>query len=95
MAEIKPYNRKVFLAPKSITSMAAIHCKIKSCGNTQVRISDCNSTIKLWNNIHNPGEVEEMIEKITNLQNELALYKSSLIDSAGRLLYDKVDAVQS
>jgi hypothetical protein len=62
------YNKKGFLAPNSILSMAAIHTKIKADGECSVRISDCNHSIKLWNDLNDPKQVEEMLIKICNLQ---------------------------
>ena len=72
------YNRKIFLAPDSILSMAAIHTKIKQCGEVQIRISDCNQTIKLWNDLNDPEQVKEFILKITNIQTELESLKQEV-----------------
>lgn len=52
------YNHKRFLAPKSLLSMAVIHTKIKPCGEAQIRISDCNNTIKLWNDLNDQNQVK-------------------------------------
>jgi len=72
------YNRKIFLAPDSLLSMAAIHSKIKPCGEVQVRISDCNQTVKIWNDLNDPGQVKEFILKITNIQTELEKLKQEV-----------------
>ncbi|MEC4049305.1 hypothetical protein OX284_007670 [Flavobacterium sp. SUN046] len=72
------YNRKIFLAPDSLLSMAAIHTKIKQCGEVQIRISDCNQTIKLWNDLNDPEQVKEFILKITNIQTELESLKQEV-----------------
>lgn len=61
------YNFKGFLAPNSIRSMAAIHSKIKASGEASVRISDCNNSVKIWNNLNDKEEVEEMLLKINML----------------------------
>ena len=37
------FNKKEFLAPEGIRSMAAVHAKIKDDGTAIVRISDCNN----------------------------------------------------
>ena len=66
------YNKKQFLAPESLLSMAVIHTKIKPCGEAQIRISDCNQTVKIWNDLNDKIQVFEMLEKtdalISNLQ---------------------------
>jgi hypothetical protein len=72
------YNQKNFLAPKSINSMAAIHCKIKKEGTAIVRISDCNHSVRLWNDFNNPKEKEEMIDKIDMLILELDSFKREI-----------------
>lgn len=61
------FNKKVFLAPDSLLSMAVIHTKIKPCGEAQIRISDCNNTIKIWNNLNSKKEVNEMLQKTDTL----------------------------
>ena len=60
------FNKKEFLAPDSLLSMAVIHTKIKPCGEAQIRISDCNNTIKLWNDLNDKKQVIEFVEKIDN-----------------------------
>lgn len=72
------YNRKIFLAPDSINSMAAIFTKIYKSGIAIIRISDCNRTIKLWNDLNEPEQVVEMMTKITNIQNELERFKQEV-----------------
>ncbi|WP_445453129.1 hypothetical protein [Flavobacterium sp. 25HG05S-40] len=66
------FNKKRFIAPESLMSMAVIHTKIKPCGEVQIRISDCNNTIKIWNNLNDPDQVEEMLTKIVNLKEALS-----------------------
>lgn len=72
------YNRKIFLAPDSIHSMAAIFTKIYKSGIAIIRISDCNKTIKLWNDLNDPEQVKEFLLKINNIQNELELIKQEV-----------------
>lgn len=62
------YNKKMFLAPDSILSMAAIHTKIKKNGECSIKISDCNNSIKLWNDLNDTNQVKEMLTKISNLE---------------------------
>ena len=61
-------NKKEFLAKESINSTAAIHTKLRPDGIAQIRISDCNNSIKLWNNLNHTDEHAEMMEKIGNTQ---------------------------
>jgi len=74
-----PYQKKVFLVPESMLSMAAIHTKIKVDGECQIRIADCNQTVKLWNNLNNPEECKEMLQKITTLEEQLKEFKHELV----------------
>lgn len=58
--------------------MAVIHTKIKPCGEAQIRISDCNNTIKIWNDLNDKKEVSEMIEKIDNLIETLTDFRKEV-----------------
>lgn len=62
-----PFNKKMFLAPNSIRSMAAIFTKIYRDGTAIIRISDCNRTIKIWNDLNEPDQVTEMLTKIDTM----------------------------
>lgn len=44
---MKTYNDKIFIAPDSINSMSAIHCKIYEDGKAIIRLSDCHNSIRL------------------------------------------------
>ena len=72
------YNRKIFLVPESINSMAAIFTKIYKTGIAIIRISDCNRTIKLWNDLNDPEQVKEFLQKINSIQKELELLKEEV-----------------
>ena len=72
------YSKKCFLAPNSIRSMAAIHAKIKATGEASVRISDCNNSVKIWNNLNSKEEVQEMIEKLDMLIVQLMDFKEEV-----------------
>jgi hypothetical protein len=73
------YNQKAFLAPKSILSMAAIHAKIKPDGTAIVRISDCNQSVRIWNDFNNREEKIEMIEKVDMLINQLTHFRAEVL----------------
>jgi hypothetical protein len=77
------YNKKRFLAPDSLLSMAVIHTKIKPCGEAQIRISDCNNTIKIWNDLNDKNQLFEMILKTQNLINHLTEFNNELINRKG------------
>jgi hypothetical protein len=81
------YNKKEFLAPESILSMAVIHTKIKNCGEAQIRISDCNQTIKLWNDMNDKKQVEEMLTKISNLKKNLTEFEEAVKIKLGTSTY--------
>lgn len=74
------YNHKVFIAPNSIRSMSVIHCKIKENGEGIIRISDCNNSIRIWNDLNVLEEQVEIIEKINNIVNSLEHFKRELIE---------------
>lgn len=64
------YNKKTFIAPDSVSSMSAIHCKIQD-DRAIVRLSDCHGSIKWHNDINDPAEVSEMINKLSNAAHEI------------------------
>ncbi len=70
----KKYNKKVFLAPDSIHSMSAIYCKVYEDGKAVIRISDCNNSIRFWNEIENKEGRDEMILKVVRLQRNLSAF---------------------
>ena len=73
------YNHKRFLAPNSINSMAMVFTKIYKTGIAIIRISDCNKTIKLWNDLNDKKQVSEMLEKIDNLQQALVALRAEVV----------------
>ena len=73
------YNEKAFLAPKSILSMAAIHTKIKPEGIAILRISDCNQSIRIWNDFNTKEGKIEMIVKLDMLINQLTHFKAEVL----------------
>lgn len=58
--------------------MAVIHTKIKPCGEAQIRISDCNNTIKLWNDLNDQNQVKEMLEKTDNIIQALESFREEV-----------------
>lgn len=72
------YNKKKFLAPDSILSMAAIHTKIKPDGEASIRISDCNRSIKIWNDLNDKKQTKEMLLKIDSLIGVLTSFREEV-----------------
>lgn len=73
------YNKKIFIAPDSLLSMAAMHTKIKPCGEAQIRISDCNTTIRIWNDLNDKTEIKEFLTKIDNMMDMLSEFKQEIL----------------
>lgn len=64
----KPINEKTFLVPNSIRTMAAVHIKIhEDRQEYQMRIADCNNAIKLWGKTDSKEQLQEGVEKLSNL----------------------------
>lgn len=72
------YNQKAFLAPNSIRSMAAVHAKILKDGTAILKISDCNTSIRIWNDFNDLEEKKEMLIKIDNLVNNLLSFRTEI-----------------
>lgn len=72
------YNRKIFIAPNSLNSMSAIHCKIVEGDIAVARISDCHRSVKFHNKISDPAEKFEFLEKLENLIYELQNFKNHI-----------------
>jgi hypothetical protein len=64
MKDIVTYNKKGFLSPDSILSMAAYHAKVMENGEYMFRIHDCNGGVRLRGNITDPEQVTEAIKKL-------------------------------
>ena len=75
------YNKKVFLLPDSHRSMACIHAKVMEDSIMKVTIHDYNGSIRLWNNLGNADEVDEAIEKLTNLEFEINSLREFIKDN--------------
>lgn len=83
-------NKKLFLAPDSIRSMAAVHIKVYDNNERkeyQMRISDCNNSIKLWGNLDKES-IKEGIDKMNNLMSACFELKKELLEK-----YNQIDKV--
>lgn len=65
----KIFNDKFFLLPNSHRSMACYHSKVLEDNIMKITIHDCHKSIQLKNDLNNSDEVDESIEKLTNLKN--------------------------
>lgn len=87
------FNQKFFLLPGSITSMAAVHIKVYNNPQRkeyQMRISDCNNAIKLWGGISTYDELEDGIQKLSNLIDAASILKKQLVSLQQGLLQQKL-----
>lgn len=57
------YNKKEFLLPDSPNSMACFHAKIEH-NVMKLSIHDCNTSIRLKNDLNDPEEVTEALRKL-------------------------------
>lgn len=76
--KVMNYNKKTFIAPNSIDSMSAIHCKIYDDGKAIARLSDCHGSIRWHNQINDPEERKEFIEKLDKTINELLKFRNHI-----------------
>lgn len=64
---MKKYNKKGFLVPDSIRTMAAYHAKIMDTGEYMFRIHDCNGGIRLRGDVFDRDQAVEAVEKFRAL----------------------------
>jgi len=60
---MEKYNEKSFLLPDSHRSMACYHAKVID-NVMKITIHDCKGSIQLHNDLSNPEEVREALEKL-------------------------------
>jgi len=72
------FNKKMFLAPESETSMSAIHAKIRKDGTAELRLSDCNGTIRWLNDLNDLDQVREMLTKIDSATSMLLAFRDQV-----------------
>jgi len=69
---MKTFNEKYFLLPNSHRSMSCYHSKILEDNIMKLTIHDCHKSIQLKNDLTNKEEMDEAIEKLTNLKNGIS-----------------------
>ena len=65
--EIQKYNRKGFLLPDSIHSMAAYHAKLFDDGKYIFRVHDCITGIRLTGQLETENDYDDAILKLREL----------------------------
>ncbi|MBF0651684.1 hypothetical protein IR083_22965 [Dysgonomonas sp. GY75] len=65
--EKQTYNEKNFLLPDSPRSMACYHAKVMEDGIMKLTIHDCKGSIQLHNDLNDPEQVTEAINKLYSL----------------------------
>ena len=80
--EIEKYNRKGFLLPDSIDSMAGFHAKLFATGPHRgeyiFRIHDCITGIRLRGQLESINDFDDAIEKMERLASALLSFSGHL-----------------
>ena len=58
------YNTKRFLLPNSPRSMSCYHAKVMEDGIMKFTLHDCKHSIQFKNDLNNPEEIIEAIDKL-------------------------------
>ncbi|MDD4991520.1 MAG: hypothetical protein PHR83_04725 [Paludibacter sp.] len=69
------YNIKNFILPDSHRSMSAYHAKVMEDGIMKLTIHDCKRSVQFKNDLNNPEEITEAIQKLDNLANGILKLK--------------------
>jgi len=88
------YNKKNFLLPKSHRSMSCYHAKVMEDGIMKLTIHDCKQSIQLKNDLNNPVEIKEAIDKLKALAygaTQLMEFIQSNYDLADKKIVAKVN----
>jgi hypothetical protein len=94
--QFTPYNRKGFLLPDSIHSMACFHAKIYENGDYRFRIHDCITSIRLIGKLETEQDFNEAIEKCINLADALTKFANHVFALKAQLFTseDKKDLLE-
>ncbi len=65
--ESKNFNKKQFLLPDSHRSMSCYHARVMEYGIMKLTKHDCKHSIQFKNDLNNEVEIDEDIEKLSNL----------------------------
>jgi len=80
------YNKKAFLLPTSINSLACYHAKIDKEGIYKFSLHDCNGGIRLRGDLNKHVDLVEAIDKFKALEDALREFRLHL-----ELKYDTTD----
>lgn len=80
------HNEKNFLLPDSPRSMASYHAKVMEDGIMKLTIHDCKGSIQLHNDLNDPEQVSEAIEKLETLATGIIDLQNFI---AQNYIYDK------
>jgi hypothetical protein len=75
------YNVKNFVLPDSHRSMSCYHAKVMEDGIMKLTIHDCKRSIQLKNDLNNPDEVKEAIDKLNNLARGITQLREFIQDT--------------
>ncbi|KAA6303176.1 MAG: hypothetical protein EZS26_000779 [Candidatus Ordinivivax streblomastigis] len=75
------YNKKAFLLPNSINSMAGYHGKVYETGEYRFRIHDCITGVCLRGNLNTPEDVTEAYNKAEALIEGLQGFKDFVFEN--------------
>ncbi|BAV39193.1 hypothetical protein BPT24_070 [Tenacibaculum phage pT24] len=85
-------NAKEFIAPESVNSTAAIHSKMykqqKDRPKCQLRITDCNVAMRLWNFCDTEDERKEFVGKVDTIIEHLLKFRGELGEKFNELFED-------
>lgn len=77
----KTYNEKNFLLPDSPRSMACYHAKVMEDNIMKLTIHDCKGSIQLHNDLNDPQQIAEAIEKLESLATGIIELKNFIIQN--------------
>jgi hypothetical protein len=78
------YNIKNFILPDSHRSMSCYHAKVMEDGIMKLTIHDCKRSIQLKNDLNDPEEITEAIDKLTNLADGILKLKEFIQNTYGQ-----------
>lgn len=72
------FNKKIFLAPDSLTSSSLIHSKIRKDGTAEIRLFDCNGSIRWLNDLNDTDQVKEMLTKLDSAMSMILEFRNEV-----------------
>ena len=75
------HNIKKFLVPESSRSMATFHAKVMEDSVMKLTIHDCRNSVQLWNDLKEPEQIKEAIDKLEVLGLGIFELRQYIIDN--------------